>query len=132
MQARSSATTTRAGADVGAGRAQRAERVGRVEELLRQEAAGRAADEDRLERPPVGHAPGEVDERAERSSRSGPRRSLGSRPRPGDLDENGAGRLGVADRPERVGAVRHDPRDARQGHHVVDEGRVAEEPRSEG
>ena len=115
----------RARADVGAGGAERLEVVGRVEQVGREEAAGRAADEDGLDRPTGRQLAAERDDVAQRR----PERDLGDavagrRP---DLDEDRARAVGRADRRERLGAVADDPGHRGDRLDVVDDRRHAEQ-----
>ena len=80
----------RARADVGAGRAERLEVVRRVEQVRREQAAGRPADEDRLDAsgPPAASPPSATISRSGVPSGTSAIAVAGGRP---DLDEDGPG-----------------------------------------
>ena len=110
-------------ADVGAGGAEGVELVRRVEQVRRQQAARRAADEDGLDA--AWPSPARRDDLAERR----PERHLrdAAAGRTADADEDRARARLRADRGERLGAVDEDPRHRGEGLDVLDDGRHAEQ-----
>ena len=112
----------RARPDVGAGRAQRLEVIRRVERVRRQQATGRTADEERLDRSTARQRAAEPDDLAAAACRAGPRRSR-RRPASGAGRGSCRGHDPRTGRRERLGAVAEDPRDRGEGLDVVDHGR---------
>jgi hypothetical protein len=109
---------------VRAGRLQRFELVGRFQGVRREDAAGRAADEQRLYDVRPGNTAGQGHDLADRRA-EGDLCQTGIRDRAGDLNQNSALAAFGRDVAVAAGAAGDDARDHGEGLGVVDEGRLA-------
>ena len=104
---------------------QRLEVVGGVEQVRREQAPGRPADEQCLDLSAPRQLAGQGHDLAKRRGQRNLGDALGARS--ADLHEDRARAALAADRGERRGPVAHDPRDRGQRLHVLDDGRHVEQ-----